>query len=291
LHATATFVADLGDGGARYHLYFLVVTLQLYLVFPWLLRVVRRWAHRPWALLTASVVVQLAFTSAIHYRVALPQPFTGWLSQPDALLPSYQLYVVAGTLAALHFDDLTAWFRGQRRTVTFVVAAAAVVGLASFAFDLGAVGIGPAHASEVFQPAVVVESIAFTIGQYALGLWVVERLAGRGLRRLETTSDISFGVYLAHPLLLQGLLWGATAAGVLAVVQSWPSPIALTVLVGVGVPVLYLASAGLTIAARRSPLSLLLTGRRRLVSRAPELIAPATSTVPTSAEPSMAGAA
>jgi len=98
-------------------------------------------------------------------------------------------------------------------------------------------------------------------------------------------------VYLAHPLLLQGLLWGATAAGVLTVVQSWPSPIALTVLVGVGVPVLYLASAGLTIAARRSPLSLLLTGRRRLVSPAPELIAPATSTVPTSAEPSMAGAA
>ena len=175
-----------------------------------MLRVVRRWAHRPWALLTASVVVQLAFTSAIHYRVALPQPFAGWLSQPDALLPSYQLYVVAGTLAALHFDELTAWFRGQRRTVTFMVAAAAVVGLASFTFDLGASGSVRRTQVKCSSPAVVVESIAFTIGQYALGLWVVERLSGRGLRRLETTSDISFGVYLAHPLLLQGLLSVAT---------------------------------------------------------------------------------
>jgi hypothetical protein len=100
-------------------------------------------------------------------------------------------------------------------------------------------------------------------------------------------------VYLVHPLVLQGLLSVAIGSGVLAVLQSWPSPIALTVLLGFGVPILYLASAGLTIVARRTPVSLMLTGRRRIVSTAPEpeLAAPAARTVPTSAEPSMAGAA
>jgi peptidoglycan/LPS O-acetylase OafA/YrhL len=290
-HATATIVTDLGDGGASYHLYFLTVTLQLYLVFPWLLRFVRRLSHRPGTLLAASFVVQLAFTCAIHYRVALPQPLASWLAHPDALLPSYQLYVIGGTLAALHFDELTAWLRRQRRTVTFMVVAAAVTGLASFAFDLGALDIGVVRASEVFQPGVVVESLAFTIGLYALGLWAVDRLSTRGLRRLETSSDISFGVYLVHPLVLQGLLSVAIGSGVLAVLQSWPSPIALTVLLGLGVPILYLVSAGLTIVARRTPVSLMLTGRRRIVSPVPELTAPAARTVPNSAEPSMAGAA
>jgi hypothetical protein len=97
-------------------------------------------------------------------------------------------------------------------------------------------------------------------------------------------------VYLAHPLVLQGLLSLAIGAGVLSAVQSWPSPIALTVLLGIGVPIVYLFSAGLTIIARRSPVSLMLTGRRRLASPAPEVIAHAAPTVPNSAEPSMAGA-
>jgi peptidoglycan/LPS O-acetylase OafA/YrhL len=290
LHTTATVMTDLADGGARYHLYFLVVTLQLYLVFPWLLRVVRRWSHRPGTLLAASFVLQLAFTSAIHYRMALPQPFAAWVSNPDALLPSYQLYIIGGTLAALHFDELTAWLRGRRRTVTFMVTAAAAFGLVSFVFDLGALDTGVVRASEVFQPGVVVESMAFTIGLYALGLWVADRLTGRGLQRLETSSDISFGVYLAHPLVLQGLLSMAIGAGVLSTVQSWPSPIALTVLLGIGVPIVYLLSAALTLIARRSPVSLMLTGRRRLVPPATEVIAPAAHALPNSAEPSMAGA-
>jgi peptidoglycan/LPS O-acetylase OafA/YrhL len=289
-HATATVLTDLGDGGASYHLYFLAVTLQLYLVFPWVLRCIRRWSHRAGTLLAASFGLQLAFTCAIHYQVALPQPFAGWLAHPDALLPSYQLYVIGGTLAALHFEDLTEWLRRQRQTVTFMVMAAAVAGLASFVLDIGALDTGVVRASEVFQPGVVVESLAFTLGLYALGLWAVDRLSSRGLRRLETTSDISFGVFLAHPLVLQGLLSVAIGSGVLATLQSWPSPIALTVALGIGVPTLYFASAALTVVARRTPVSLMLTGRRRLATPAREAIAPAKPALQNSAEPSMAGA-
>jgi peptidoglycan/LPS O-acetylase OafA/YrhL len=272
-HATATLLTDLVDGGARYHLYFLVVTLQLYAVFPWLLRAARRWGHRPRGILAASLAAQLAFAAAIHYRVSAPAPVSTWLSHPDALLPSYQLYIVVGVLAALYFEDVTAWLRRHADIVALAVAVTAVGGIASFAIDVAVIGMSPVHASEVFQPAVVLESVAFTAGQYVLGAWLVDRVAHRGRRRLEATADVSFGVYLAHPLLLQGALWGAAAVGLMAALSSLSSVVALAVALATAVPLIYIGSAVLITLARRSPISLAAAGRHRREAHVPAAVA------------------
>jgi peptidoglycan/LPS O-acetylase OafA/YrhL len=263
----------------RYHLYFLLVTLQLYAVFPWLLGWMRR-IRRPFVVLTVSAAAQLAFTAATHNHLQLPGLAGRWFSAPTSWLLSYQLYAVAGALAALHLDRVRAWVDRNRGRVGLIAGAGLGFGVVSY-FVAVAHGATPLHASEVFQPAVTVESLAAIAGLYAFGLWFAERASARRLRGLERATDISFGVYLAHPLVLQVLWWVAGAVGVRQLFTSLPGPVAVAVVLAVLVPLAYVVTAGLVATARRTRLSLALTGRPRVVKPSPALSpAPSPSPVP-----------
>ncbi|HEX8007401.1 MAG TPA: hypothetical protein VF482_13325 [Trebonia sp.] len=83
-------------------------------------------------------------------------------------------------------------------------------------------------------------------------------------------SASSFGIYLAHPLVLQALLALATATGVLAAVRSAPVFLEVLVLLGVFLPLVYGVSWVIASLARRTPLSLALTGREYAPARRKE---------------------
>jgi poly(3-hydroxybutyrate) depolymerase/surface polysaccharide O-acyltransferase-like enzyme len=261
---------DLLSGGARYHLYFLLVSMQLYLVFPPLLALVRATRGRHALLLAASAALQLAFTAAFHYRIRPGGPFDWWLDHPDALLPSYQLYIVVGAVLALHLRELTDWVRRHRVVVAAGVLAGAAFGLGSYGYDVAFRLLRPPTASEVFQPAVTVESLAAVLGLFALGVWWADRLRPGWLARaIRAASDASFGIYLGHPLVLQGLLALATLSGALTAVLALPGRVTLAVGLLVALPlILSVTWVGVWL-ARRSPLSLALTGRTALPAGGP----------------------
>jgi len=276
LDAVRRLVTDLATGGARYHLYFLLVTMQLYLVFPLLLRFVQATRRYHVPILAASVAVQLAFTAAIHERLHPGGPLGWWLDHPDALLPSYQLYVLAGAILALRIGDLTTWVRGHGRLVVGLVLAGLLAGVASYVYDVSFRILPPVAASEVFQPAVTVESLSVLLGLFTLGVWWADRLRPAALlRAIRAASDASFGIYLAHPLVLQGLLAIAGVTGLLSAILELPGRDTLAIgLLGVLPLVLALTWAAVWV-ARRSPLSLPFAGRRaeRTGQRRPTLAA------------------
>ncbi len=189
-------------------------------------------------------------------------PLSAWLAHPGTWLASYPLYVVTGTLAALHFDQVRSWVGEHRRAVgsgSIVVVALSVV---SYQADIHLVGMSPLHTSEVFAPAVVAESMAVIAAQLALGLWVAEHAGTRSRRWLRTSAEVSFGVYLAHPLLYQGLLAALDAVGWRKGLRNLPAGVGLTVVLVVIVPGIYVLAAPGAGLARRTPLSMALTGRR-----------------------------
>jgi peptidoglycan/LPS O-acetylase OafA/YrhL len=257
----ARFCRDLLSGAARFHLYFLLLTFQLYVVFPW----VRAWLARRTdhgRILAFAVAGQLLFTAAVHYRLHLPFPFSAWLAHPGTWLPSYFLYVVAGILAALHFDDVRAKVRQHARMIGAGTLAVFALGIISYELDVHIGHISPLHASEVFAPAVVVESMAAIAGQFALGLWVAARAGPRILRLLRTSSDVSFGVYLAHPLLYQVFLTVLAGLGLHEGLGGLPTWLGLIVVLTVIAPLTYFISAVGMWLVRRTPLSMAFTGRR-----------------------------
>jgi peptidoglycan/LPS O-acetylase OafA/YrhL len=115
-------------------------------------------------------------------------------------------------------------------------------------------GRDPRPAAAVLQPAMVLTSIAALLGLYLAGTGWVDR--GRpGARLVARASDLSFAVYLAHPLVLEVLL----RLGLGNDRQRMPAVLAtgLAVLGTTG------GAAAVAVAARRSRWSLALTGRPR----------------------------
>ena len=270
-----TLGADLVTGGAKYQLYFLLVSMQIYLCFPvirWLIRATRN--HRG-ALLGACAVLQLLLSAAIHAQWSPGGLITAWVHGPDSVLPTYLLYVIAGGVAAWHLEAITAWTLAHRRLVlggTMVSVAAAV---AVFLVQRLVLGESTAAASGVFQPVVVVDSLAIAWTFFTAGVTWVEH--GMPLRRVVVPlSDASFGIYLAHPLVLMGMTAIAGPLGLLSASTRAPLALVLAIVVGVIAPLAYLIGALPALLLRGTPLSLAMSGRaqRRSTSAAPARTAP-----------------
>jgi peptidoglycan/LPS O-acetylase OafA/YrhL len=269
----SAFLHDLLTADARYHLYFLLVSMQMYLLFPafrWVLR--KTEGYHLW-LLAAACAYQIWLTCALHYHVGRIAALVPWLNGAGQgyWLESYVLYVVAGAIAGWHFEELCAVTRrllGGVGRITLLAALGVTAGIGVYLAEIYAFGATPGNASAVFQPVVIVEAMAFGLALLAGGLlWSDRGAAGR--KFFAAGSASSFGIYLAHPLVLQGLLaitgagvtGGVVAGGLLGAVQHLPSVLELLVLLFVAVPVIYSVAWVMSSAARRTPASLPLTGR------------------------------
>jgi acyl-CoA synthetase (AMP-forming)/AMP-acid ligase II/peptidoglycan/LPS O-acetylase OafA/YrhL len=246
------FGSDLLNGTAEYHLYFLLVTMQLYLVFPLLLRFVRWTARRAGPVLVAVAVANLAWLAVLQYLPARSGPMSWFDGRAYELLPTYAMYVLAGAYAAIHFDRLSRFVDNHVRRLLAVAGAAAVVAIASYVAQLST--MTPRQAAAVLQPAMAASSLAALIVVYLAGArWASGRR--RGLRFVAVGSEISFGVYLAHPLVLTFLLDHGLGNGQ----QALPSLLA-TIVAFVGTVV---GASLLALAIRRTPLALPMGGRAR----------------------------
>jgi peptidoglycan/LPS O-acetylase OafA/YrhL len=255
------FAHDVAEGTARYHLYFLLVTMQVYLVFPLLLGLLRAARRRTWWLVAASLVYELAVYAVIEHKPPLGV-LNGWVRNPNPFLPTYLGFVIIGGVAACHTDGLLAWTRARARWIYLGTGLAAAAGVAVLLVEVLVVGQPAWAVSSVFQPVVVIESLAIAWTYLAAGLAWQHRGARKG-RLVRTAADASFGVYLAHPLLLQGLLLLSAYTGLSAVAEHAPPGLVTALSMTVVVPLIYLTCTVFAELVRRTPLSLPLTGRAR----------------------------
>jgi poly(3-hydroxybutyrate) depolymerase/peptidoglycan/LPS O-acetylase OafA/YrhL len=270
----AAYLHDLQDAGARYHLYFLLVSMQIYLLFPvirWVLKKTER--YHAW-LFGVALAYQVWLTIGLHYKAgragngALAQFING--AGLGYWIDAYVFYVVAGALAGWHFERLCAFTRlhlGTGRRVAAAAAAGVAAGIGVFLTETEVFGATPNSASAVFQPVVIVEALAFGWALLGAGLlWSDRGTPGR--RFCAAGSASSFGIYLAHPLVLQVLLLvassrylGADGGIIGALHRLHRSSIVVLVLLCIAVPLIYAVSWAVASAARRTPVSLMLTGR------------------------------
>lgn len=261
-HSLSNLLQDLVFGTARYHLYFLQVSMQAYLVFPVLLWFVRRTRGHHALVVGISAAVQLAWFSLLRY-VAAPD---GWLqnlwTRQDQLLLTYQFYLIAGAVAACHYDALSGWVSRNTRAVVGILVGTAVLNWAVFAAHLAA-GWSPAAASVPLQPAVVVWGVAMSLALLALGLrFSRTRRPGPSSSFVSEASRISFGVYLAHPLVLTGTLDLFGLSHGESGLPTWLASLIAWVCTAVG-------AGALVEVLSRTPLAMAFTGRPRAARRTP----------------------
>lgn len=262
-----TFVVDAVSGRGYYHLYFLLVTMQAYLLFPVLARVLEATRSHPWWLIGAAAIIELAETFYLHHATPPSAGFLHWYGEwAYALFPSYLLYVVAGALAARHLPVAQDWVLDHRTPLAWAggSSAAAAVGWFFYSIHHGAnAGDGAHDASTVLQPVEVLWSCgAILLLAIVSCRWVAGRRSGRWNAALHWCSSASFGIYLIHPLVLNELLVHGFAGPQPRVL---PLPFASIV-----AWLITLIASGLVCEViRRTPLALPLTGRSRSRRRRP----------------------
>lgn len=207
-----TSVFDILTGNASYQLYYILLTMQLYLVFPLFLACIRLCARHPWITLTTSFVLQVLFFYVdFHTIQTKTTPF--WLTISgfqDRFFLTYQFYFILGGLTALYFQQVRAFVLRHGRLIAIVFIVALTSLWLHFAFQVNSYKESVGYATSVLQPVMVFYSLAIIF--FALWLacrWVSRANVGErpsGYRFWHTLSDASFGVYLIHALILTQLL-------------------------------------------------------------------------------------
>nr|WP_231369101.1 acyltransferase [Frigoribacterium sp. CG_9.8] len=243
---------DILTGTAFYHLYFLLVTMQVYLLVPVMLWLVRRTRGKHPLLLGSSLAIQLVLTGLYMY---FPDVTSGINDFNKQLFFSYQFFIIAGAVAADHSAAFLAWIRCHRRAIGFVVVATAACTLGVYIVNM-LTGRSPYRAGTPLQPIEMLWSIAVALGFLAVGTWWADRRDPRSVvaKSLDLGSDRSFGIFLSHPLFIWLLLWAGDDWLERSVPKPWLTLVTYVLVV--------LLSLGLTELSRRSWFSLGLTGRR-----------------------------
>ncbi|MFT4127455.1 MAG: acyltransferase [Gordonia sp. (in: high G+C Gram-positive bacteria)] len=252
-----SIVYDLITGHAAYHLYFLSVSMQIYLVFPLVLYVLKRtWGYHRYLL-----AVSIAFQMWMMYSIVRPPldfftwgiQSTLWTHVTITILP-YQGFILSGCVAAMHYEAFHTFIKRWRR---YLIGLAIVVIVATWLYYLYTIDQGEElfRATNVFMLHNMWAYVAIIVMLYSIGsVWMERRTPGSIIDRLmRTASDRSFGIYLAHVLALYALLPQAATPSIHALPR---------------VLLAYLLTVALTIflveTLRRSPISLITTGRNRI---------------------------
>ena len=257
-----------------YQLYFVVVLLQFYLVFPLLLRLLRNARHHV-AIMVVSLLFALALAADLHYTqyfgvvgsithsIASVWP---WARDPI----TYQEQFVAGILVALHFDDVRRFIeRRWRQVIALGVAMCAV----ATSWYLVAVWTGSdtGYASDLYQP---IAFLWFTAAVAALecGTWVwyrrqVRRASRPGPSRrwpnvlsAEYLAGLTGGIFFCHILFLN-LIRSALGDLGIAPHLGWAGLVGVTFVLTIG------CTGACTALLLRTPLARVFTGPIRAEQR------------------------
>jgi peptidoglycan/LPS O-acetylase OafA/YrhL len=235
-----------------YQLYFLLVIMQFYLVFPLVLVLLRRTRGHHGLVIAVTVLAQVTIEILMNTQV-LP-PLMRTYGQQDAL--SYLLYLIGGGVVALHLQEVHAWVCRHAR---LIVALTVVAGLAAEGiYFLAEHGVTTVLGSgdDPFQPSLIPFNVGAITCGYLAGVALVRSQRSRRMKVVvRSGSDNSYGIYLSQMLFITALAW--LGWGHLTSTVPWPLLCLLTV------AIVFPCCITLTSVLARTPLAVPFTGRRQ----------------------------
>jgi len=236
-----------------YQLYFLLVIMQFYVVFPLVLALLKRTRGHHGRLIAVTAVAQLGICILTHWHLLPPLLVT--YAQENAL--SYVLFLIGGAVVAFHLQEVDQWLRANPHLVVALTLLGAIFAEAVYYLSKQGVTTVLGSGSDPFQPSVIPFNIGAIACVYLVGVALVQPWRSRRVKAwVRSGVDNAYGIYLSQLLFITALNdhgWGR-----LCEVISWPLVILLTV------AIVYACALMLTSLLARTPLAVPLTGRKQV---------------------------
>jgi probable poly-beta-1,6-N-acetyl-D-glucosamine export protein len=213
-----TTLFDIVTGNASFQLYYILLTLQFYIIFPLFLLFMKRVAQHPWKVLAISFVLEVVMLYADYRWVqqgTLASSGFWWIfaQYQNRFILIYQFYFVLGGFMALYFQQVRSYLLRYGWIIACGFLAAIAVLWLHFVLQLQVYQEPMGYVTSVLQPVMAFYSLAIILFSFWLAcLWASHRNQGahpQGYRIWQELADASFGVYLIHVLILTVILkWG-----------------------------------------------------------------------------------
>ncbi|WP_067620331.1 acyltransferase family protein, partial [Alicyclobacillus acidiphilus] len=193
-----------------FFLYFLLVSMQLYVVFPLMLKFMRKFQNAHMAIFIISFAVEIglmAFNQSFVQFVNIHH-VPGWVGDlvkyRDRIIITYEFWFVAGALLAIHYQTVKAWALAHVRMIVSILVAGLFVLWGVYFLNRFGFGLNDSRALDVLQPVMIPYSLVV-----AAVLWIVGMKWQRVSSELPVLSriirffgSVSFGIFLIHPVTL-----------------------------------------------------------------------------------------
>jgi peptidoglycan/LPS O-acetylase OafA/YrhL len=184
-----------------YHLYFLLVLLEFYVVFPFLFKLIRRFPRSHLYILIGALLWQIFYPLVVRH---------GWLGfvmtskLETRLVFSYPLYLLGGVVAAFYLETFHDWVvRHQRAILAWTVVLGSLPILLDYFYRHGyALPKLIVPGGDPFAFAVIPYDVGAIIAVYLLGVYLVSPKRSARTRAITTSgSEAAYGIYVSQ------LLW------------------------------------------------------------------------------------
>ena len=211
--------------GDHFYLYYILVTMELYLIFPlliWLFRVTE--GHHNLVLIISGV---LQFIFLIYAKYIFPNiSHAGWpylLRAYGMNVFSYQFYFIAGGFVSIHYQAVTNWIRKYHRQIYIITTLLALGTLGLYYYNTQILHLSRHYANLVHQPYIMIYASMMILSIISLSLKYADNRTKPQMQffanAVGLSSKLSFGVYLTQTAALSAL---AGILGILSnVLASW----------------------------------------------------------------------
>jgi peptidoglycan/LPS O-acetylase OafA/YrhL len=236
-------------------LYFLIVIMEFYLLFPLVLILLKKTKGHHGLVLAVTLVVQVAVSIGMHWHLVFPAKMTLSLyAQEDPL--NYLLYLIGGAIVACHMTKVHDWVVRNAVLVIYFTFVAMVFAEGVYFMARAGITTDLGSGSDPFQPSVIPFNVGMLGCVYLVGMWLVRPERSWRIRAAARVgSDDSYGIYLAQMIFITAL--GSLGWSTFAVrTPFW-------VWLPLAVAIAYFGSIALTAVLARTPLAVPLTGRKQ----------------------------
>ncbi|ANU27515.1 acyltransferase [Planococcus versutus] len=210
------FLIDLSAGNAQYHLYFVFVSVQFYLMFPIILYLFKRFEFIRKYAIPLGIIIQ--WTWVVLNSLYIQVPSKGSVSL------SYFMFYFFGAFLGVYYEQVVAWIRNWRKIWPAI--AAIVLGYVfmiylyvTIYYDIRT-GQWTGHNKWVefawSTHAFFAAAVIFIFVHY-LETWNFPRIK----KFMIEIGAVSFGMYLIHPFFLTSLRLNAPLSGEPLIFHSW----------------------------------------------------------------------